>query len=159
MLFRSPASEDITPGHNKYPRSVEHYWADYRAGNAKIDKHPKTLSGYLHQAQELARTGLEIGPAIATFTTGIQRLIRDIGTPRFELERRRKHKAIRTVLESKADVLAQYDDFIQAYITGLCPITANLWDEKAEQLLVIANNLCEGEIGRASCRERVASPV
>ena len=58
-----PASEDITPGHNKYPRSVEHYWADYRAGNAKIDKHPKTLSGYLHQAQELARTGLEIGRA------------------------------------------------------------------------------------------------
>ena len=140
-----PASENIAPGHNQYPRSVEHYWADYNVEKSKVDGHPKTLSGYLHQAQSLARTGFELAPAIATFATGMQRLVRDIGTPQFELGRRRKHKAIRTVLEGKADALAQYDEFIQVHITSLSPITADLWAEKTEHLLAIASNLCEGD--------------
>ncbi len=141
-----PAPENIAPGHNKYPRSVEHYWADYNAEKIRVDGHPKTLSGYLHQAQRLARTGFELAPAIATFATGMQRLAQDIGTPRFELERRRKHKAIRAVLEGKADALAQYDAFIQGHITSLRPITADLWAERAEQLLTIASSLCEGDV-------------
>ncbi len=142
-------SENIAPGHNKYPRSVKHYWADYRAENTKTDRHPKTLSGYLHHAQELARTGFEIGPSIATFATGAHRLVRDIGTPRSELERRRKHKAIRTILDDKLDALTQYDAFINTHITGLNPITADLWAEKAEHLLGIASNLCDGDSNEA----------
>lgn len=144
-----PTSENITPGHNKYPRSVEHYWTAYSAENAKLDRHPKTLSGYLHQAQELVRTDLEIGPAIATFATGLLRLVRDIGTPRSELERRRKHKAIRTVLESTPDLLALYDEFIRLYITALNPITVDLWGEKSELLVAIATNLCVGDVNEA----------
>lgn len=142
-------SENIAPGHNKYPRSVKHYWAGYRAENTKTDRHPKTLSGYLHHAQELARTGFEIGPSIATFATGVHRLVRDIGTPRSELERRRKHKAIRTVLDDKTAALSQYDAFLNTYITRLNPITADLWAEKAEHLLGIASNLCNGDSNEA----------
>ena len=140
------ASEDIMPGHNKYPRSVEHYWADYSVENAKIDRHPKTLSGYLHHARNLRKTDSEIGPAIASFATGIQRLVREIGTPRVELERRRKHKAIRTILEGETDARRQYDEIINTYITNMNPITADLWAEKTEQLLTITNKLCEGEV-------------
>lgn len=144
-----PTSENIAPGHNQYPRSVEHYWADYNVEKSKVDGHPKTLSGYLHQAQSLARTGFELAPAIATFATGMQRLVRDIGTPQFELERRRKHKAIRTVLKGKADALAQYDEFIQVHITSMSPITADLWAGKTQHLLAIASNLCEGAANEA----------
>lgn len=140
-----PASEDIMPEHNKYPRSVEHYWADYSVENAKIDRHPKTLSGYLHHARNLRKTDSENGPAIASFATGIQRLVRDIGIPRHELERRRKHKAIRTILEGETDARTQYDEIINTYITNMNPITADLWAEKTDQLLTIANKLCEGE--------------
>ena len=141
-----PASEDIMPGHNKYPRSVEHYWADYSVENAKINRHPKTLSGYLHHARNLRKTDSENGPAIASFATGIQRLVREIGAPRVELERRRKHKAIRTILEGETDARRQYDEIINTYITNMNPITADLWAEKTEQFLAIANKLCEGEV-------------
>ena len=124
---------------------MEHYWADYSVENAKIDRHPKTLSGYLHQARSLRQTNPEIGPAIASFCDRDATVGADIGIPRFELERRRKHKAIRTILGSQADALTLYDEFINTYITGLSPITIDIWAEKAKQLLAIANILCEGE--------------
>ncbi|PRY80571.1 AAA domain-containing protein [Yoonia maritima] len=151
-----PTTENIPPGHNKYPRSVEHYWADYSAENAKMDRHPKTLSGYLHQAQEIVRSGHEIGPAVNGFAAGMQRLVRNIGRPNAELESRRKHKAIRTVLEGTPDLLTQYDEFARSYITKISPITADLWAEQKGLLLTIAASLCEGTSDTGLCADFMA---
>lgn len=140
-----PTSEDILPGKDKYPRSVEHYWEEYSVESAKFDRHPQSLSGYLHHAQFLARTGFEVGPAIATFSTGMQRLVRDIGTPCAELEKRRKHKAIRTALEDNVDSLSNYDTFVNTYITCQNEVTAELWAEETDTLLAIASDLCDGD--------------
>lgn len=141
----NPSTENIQAGHAKYPRSVEHYWPAYRPEMSKSERHPKTLSGYLHQARDLVRSGKEISPAITVFTTGLTRLVRDIGLPRSELGRRRKHKAIRNLLQADEVAIAHYDEFIYSFITTLTPVSSGVWDGLKPALLVIAKSLCEDD--------------
>ncbi len=140
-----PAPEAIAPGHRKFPRSVEHYWAEYSPEMSKSDQHPKTLVGYVHHAQNMIRASKDTAGGIARFATGLKRLTQQIGQPASALERTRKHRAIRGVLAPTPESLERYDAFVRTFFTTMTPMTEDLWPGYVPQLREMAGNLCQGD--------------
>jgi hypothetical protein len=141
-----PASEAIAPGHGKFPRSVEHYWAEYSPEMSKSDRHPKTLVGYVQHAQKMIHASKDTAGGIAHFTTGLKRLTRQIGKPVSELERTRKHMAIRGVLAPAPEALEGYDAFVQTFLIAMTPVTEEIWLDYVPQLRELAGHLCQGDV-------------
>lgn len=140
-----PAQEAIGPGHGKFPRSVEHYWAEYSPEMSKPDQHPKTLVGYVHHAQNMIRASEDTAEGIAHFATGLKRLTRQIGQPASALERTRKHRAIRGVLAPAPESLESYDAFVRTFLITMTPMTEELWLGYVPQFRELAGNLCQGD--------------
>lgn len=141
-----PTPEPIGPGHKKFPRSVEHYWAEYSPEMSKSDRHPRTLVGYVHHAQKLIRASKDTAGGIAHFTIGLKRLTRQIGQPVSALERTRKHRAIRGVLDPAPESLEGYDAFVQTFLIAMTPVTEEIWLGYVPQLRELAGNLCQGDV-------------
>lgn len=141
-----PTLEAIAPGHVKFPRSVEHYWAEYSPEMSKSDRHPRTLVGYVHNAQKLIRASKDTAGGIAHFTIGLKRLTRQIGQPVSALERTRKHRAIRGVLDPAPEALDGYDAFVQTFLIAMTPVTEEIWLGYVPQLRELAGNLCQGDV-------------
>lgn len=141
-----PTQEAIAAGHAKFPRSVEHYWAEYSPEMSKSDRHPKTLAGYVHQVQIMMRRSCDTAAGIAHFAAGLKRLARQIGKPESALERTRKHMAIRSVLAPNPDALARYDQFVQTFLISMTPMTHEIWPGYAQQFRELTGQLCHGEV-------------
>lgn len=140
-----PTEEAIAPGHGKFPRSVEHYWAGYSPEMSKSARHPKTLVGYVHHAQKMIHAAKDTAGGIALFTTGLKRFARQIGQPVSEFERARKHTAIRGLLAPTPETLERYDAFVQKFLITMTPMTEELWLGYVPQLRELAGRLCQGD--------------
>ncbi|MBO6638477.1 MAG: ATP-dependent helicase [Roseitalea sp.] len=140
-----PSPEAIGPGHGKFPRSVEHYWAEYSPEMSKSDRHPKTLVGYVHNAQKMIRVSKDAAGGIAHLATGLKRLTRQIGQPASALERTLKHRVIRGVLGPTPESLERYDAFVQTFLITMTPMTEELWLDYVPQLRELAGHLCQGD--------------
>ncbi len=151
-----PAPEVIAPGHGKFPRSVEHYWAEYSPEMSKSDRHPKSLVGYVQHAQKMIRESKDTAGGIAHFAIGLKRLTRQIGQPVGDLERTRKHRAIRGVLALTPEALGRYDAFVQTFLIGMTPVTEELWLDYAPQPRELAGHLCQGDLNPVAGDEFLA---
>ena len=138
-----PATEETASGHRKFPRSVEHYWTEYNPVKSKSDWHSNKLVCYVHHAQNMIRTSKDAAGGIAHFTTGLKRLVRQIGKPEIALERARMHMAIRGVLAPIPKALVRYDEFIQTFFIAMVPMTEEMWSSYTPQLCELAPHLCQ----------------
>lgn len=138
-LVHKPVEATIVAGHKQFPKTVSHYWPDYKYSVKNKASHFISLIQYVWQSR-LNRPGVRLSAsAVDTFATGILHCSGKIAPGRIRI-RSRAHKQLLELLQHQQESREQYLDFVVRFVLGSEPIDEDTWATQSKILLTVAQD-------------------
>lgn len=136
---------DIPPGHAHFPKTVSHYWSEYRVDVSRKDPNPRALAQYVWVAQALAREKRDLYPGLEKIAFGLVQLADRIGDVGNLKRTVRSHRALIGTLEPVPQALESYRRLISTFLIEQSILTSDSWRRVQDDIAQIARALCRGE--------------
>lgn len=135
------AFDDIPPGHKHFPKTVSHYWADYRSQSAHLRHRPRTLIEYVRLAQVSAKGGVPLSQCVDTIAFGIGQLANLMaGTARIPT-RARQHLYTERLLQDTPAALSTYRGVITRFLIDRESLTEPAWTKLSSSIQALGATL------------------
>ena len=149
---------DVTPGHEKYPKSVGHYWSDYSFKTPGQTHHPPTVVQYIHMAQGLVTESRALSPGVEQIASGIVELARLLGNIGNLKRKTRTHRAILEALEGNTAAMTTYREVLRRFLIDRTVLSKNSWPAHAEDIVTVSSALCEEGVNRNEAKRFLEWP-
>lgn len=148
----------VSPGDAHFPKSVGHYWEGYAVEISRKDPYPRTLAQYVRVAQGLVAQGHTLSLGVEKIASGTLELARRLGDIGDLKSKARTHRAVMVQLESAADSLTTYRNFLGRFLIEKVTLSKDDWPSHAEELTMVAAALCSGRADTSRAERFLAWP-
>jgi DNA helicase-2/ATP-dependent DNA helicase PcrA len=151
-------ASDVAPGHQRFPKSVPHYWSGYTAEMSRKEPHPETFAQYVLAAQAAIPDRGDLSPGVERIASGLIRLACSVGDAGKLKRKIRMHRAIGEALATNNEAITAYRRLLKGFLIDWIPLTKASWSGLQQDILGVACALCDGATDRANAANFLAWP-
>ncbi len=119
--------DDVTPGHDHYPKTVAHYWPGYQSRMARQSYRPRTLAECILTAQAVSHRGGPLYGCVDTVASGVAHLANLFASSTHLRGRSRQHLQIEQSLCVSDEAKFVYRDILIRFLVNREPLTRDRW--------------------------------